>query len=257
MSFNIRYGTADDGANAWPARRDLAVATILAFGPDLLGTQETLAFQRDELAQALPEFATVAAGRDDGGDRGEMMAVFYRRERFDLLDAGHVWLSDTPDVPGSRSFGNTLPRMATWLVLRARSAPERTILFVNTHFDHQSEPSRVASARQLRAFVDARLVDVPVVVTGDFNTGPDSPSHALLVGDGRLRDTLREAHPDPTGPEGTFHGFRGEAALARIDWILASDAFTTRSAGIDRSRGPDGRWPSDHFPVTAVLELRR
>src|SRR5687768_1547994 len=138
MSFNIRYGTAPDGENHWSKRKDFLVETIQAFDPDLLGTQETLADQRDFLAAKLPGHESFAAGRDDGRDRGEMAALFFRKDRYQKLDGGHFWLSDSPDKPGSKGWDAALPRIATWVKLKDRlDAAAPPVFFLNTHFDHR------------------------------------------------------------------------------------------------------------------------
>ena len=152
MSFNVRYGTADDGDDAWPHRRGHVVATITAAGPDLLGTQECLAFQREELAAALPAFAVIGVGRDDGNEAGEMCASFYRRDRFDLLDHGTFWLSETPDEVASRGWDAALPRIATWLRLRDRPSG-RELLWLNTHFDHRGAEARLESLTLLHRWL--------------------------------------------------------------------------------------------------------
>src|SRR5690242_18659922 len=115
MSYNIRYGTAPDGENHWDRRKDFLAETIRVFAPDLLGTQETLAAQRDLLAEKLPEYDHLGVGREDGRDQGEMAALFYKRDRFEKLGGGHFWLSETPDKPGSKSWDSALPRMVTWV----------------------------------------------------------------------------------------------------------------------------------------------
>ena len=261
MSFNIRYGTARDGENAWPLRRDAVVDVIHSFAADLLGTQETLAFQRDELLEAFPGFAAVAAGRDDGREQGEMAALFYDRERFEPLDSGHLWLSETPHVSGSRGWDAALPRIATWVKLRDQTAPQdKPILFLNTHFDHVGHVARLESARLIRRSLGELGTDCRVVVTGDFNTAEGSPPHAALfatAGEGPpLIDTFRAFAPTPTELEGTFSGFDPAAiAGARIDWIGCSHNCQIVTAGIDRTVAA-GRTPSDHWPVTAVLAPR-
>src|SRR6478735_1787061 len=121
MSFNIRYGTARDGDNHWDKRKDFLATTITAFDPDLLGTQETLAFQRDFLTEKLKGHAAFGAGRDDGKDRGEMAALFYRTARFEKLAGGHFWLSETPDRVGSKGWDAALPRIASWVKLKDRT----------------------------------------------------------------------------------------------------------------------------------------
>src|SRR4051794_4672946 len=136
MTFNIRYGTADDGANHWDKRKEFLIETIKTFGPDLLGTQETLGFQRDYLAEHLPGHGVLGVGRDDGKEKGEMMALYYKKDRFTKLDEGHFWLSESPQTAGSKSWDSSLPRMATWVKLKDRkNEPTPPILFLNTHFD--------------------------------------------------------------------------------------------------------------------------
>ena len=123
MSYNIRYGTANDGENHWDKRRVFLIDTIRQFDPDLLGTQETLGFQRDYLAKALPTYEVLGVGRDDGAEKGEMTALYFKRDRFEKLDGGHFWLSETPEIPASKSWDTALTRMATWVRLRDRRNP--------------------------------------------------------------------------------------------------------------------------------------
>ncbi len=258
MSFNIRYGTARDGDNAWPHRRQAVFGVIRDFGPDILGTQETLAFQLDELLEAFPSFAAVAAGRDDGREAGEMAAVLYDRDRFEPLDSGHLWLSETPAVPGSRGWDAALPRIATWVKLRDQTVPQDApILFLNAHFDHVGERARLESARLIRRSLATLGVGCRLVVTGDFNAAEASPPYAALFADAeagtKLLDTLRVAVPQATGPEGTFNGFvPSNTAGERIDWIGCSADWRVVAASIDHTVVA-GRTPSDHWPVTAVL----
>lgn len=258
MSFNIRYGSARDGDNVWDNRKEFVIETIRAFGPDLLGTQETLKFQRDYLAAALPEYECLGVGRDDGKDKGEMMAVYFRRDRFEKVDAGHFWLSETPDVVGSRSWDTSLPRMATWLRLQDRRHPGAAdIVFINTHFDHRGREARKNSARLLRRRAQKQS-DCRVIITGDFNAAVGSPPYQALFGIAQERpsplvDSRAVLHA-ATDQDGTFSGFeRANTSGARIDWIAVSRDWTVQSATIDRT-ARNGRTPSDHYPVTAVLK---
>ncbi len=260
MSFNVRYGTARDGDNHWDKRKDFLAATITAFDPDLLGTQETLAFQRDFLAEKLKGHTAFGAGRDDGKEAGEMAALFYRTSRFEKTAGGHFWLSETPDRVGSKGWDAALPRIATWVKLKDRTTPAAPpLLFLNTHFDHMGKKARHESAKLIRAKVAELGVGCRVVVTGDFNAGEGSDPYTALFGPAGdrpspLADTFRLAHPVRGKAEGTFNGFDPAAtAGARIDWIGASRDWQVREAGIDRTT-KDGRTPSDHFPVTARLQ---
>jgi endonuclease/exonuclease/phosphatase family metal-dependent hydrolase len=262
MSFNIRYGTAPDGLDAWEHRREFVLETVNAFDPDVLGTQECLRFQADYLAANLPGYAVVGAGRDDGGDAGEMCAIFYRADRFKKLDQGHFWLSETPEAVGSRGWDAALPRMATWVKLRARGDTLGAFVVVNTHFDHAGAEARLESARLVSAETWSIRSGSPAIVMGDFNSPADStagrPYMELLTGVGdstrMLVDTYRATHPEPSPNEGTFNAFRGLIDGARIDWILATPGIEVLEGGIDR-RHRRGTYPSDHFPVTAVLRI--
>ncbi|MBU6239658.1 MAG: endonuclease/exonuclease/phosphatase family protein [Planctomycetes bacterium] len=259
MSFNIRYGTANDGVNRWENRRTALIETVTRFNPDLLGTQETLAFQRDYLLQQLSGFQTVAAGRDDGKESGEMAALFYRKERFEAIEFGHFWLSETPDQIGSKGWDAALPRIATWVKLRDRKAPDaRPILFLNTHFDHKGRKARAESASLIRAKLQEIGAECRWIVTGDFNADPKDVTYANLFAQSDassrlLTDTLRVVQPTPQSNEGTFSGFDAkQTGGPRIDWIGCSDHFIVQAAEIVRD-AMDGRTPSDHFPVTSVI----
>jgi endonuclease/exonuclease/phosphatase family metal-dependent hydrolase len=263
MSFNIRYGTAKDGENHWERRKEFLVQTVQAFDPDLLGTQETVGFQRDYLAQQLPGYDYLGVGRNDGRDSGEMMALYFKKSRFEQLAGGHFWLSETPDQAGSKSWDSSLPRMVTWIKLRDRRRPEtRPILFLNTHFDHLGEQARIESARLLRRQTLALGQGCSVIATGDFNAGEDSQPYRALFGQvedqaSPLVDAFRIAHPEAGPNEGTFSGFQADSIRgARIDWIGISRDWQVMRAEIDRTTR-DGRTPSDHFPVTAVLRANR
>lgn len=254
MSFNIRYGTADDGDDAWPNRRALVLDVIRAFDPEVLGIQEALAFQIDQLAGALPGHEVIGVGRDDGARAGEFSAILVARARFEIVASGTFWFSDTPEAPGSMSWGNRIPRISTWARLRDRDTGRRFSVY-NVHWDHESQPSRERSAALLLERIAARADSAePVLVTGDFNAGEANPAFRMLVESDAiaLRDTYRDLHPNATDT-GTFNGFEGLRGGDKIDAVLASEGWCTRGAEIVRT-AEDGRYPSDHFPVAAVVE---
>jgi endonuclease/exonuclease/phosphatase family metal-dependent hydrolase len=259
MTFNVRYGTAKDGPNHWELRKERCAARVIAFAPDLLGVQEALAFQRDFLLSKLPGFAAVGVAREDGAEGGEFSALLYRTERFALVDSGTFWLSETPDVPGSKSWDSSLPRIATWARLRERPSG-RELLALNTHFDHRGRTARLEAARMIRAFVAAKGGRLPVIVTGDLNSGPGSEPLRVLLEPQPDRLLLLDAYGQaragaPDANDGTAHGFREGASGRRIDWILHTAHFDVREALIDRTHeGP--LFPSDHYPVGAVLSWR-
>lgn len=257
MSFNIRYGTAEDGDDHWQHRADLVTETILAADPDLIGLQEALRFQLDELGAALPAYGEIGVGRDDGREAGEYAAIFYRTDRLHPVAQGTFWLSDTPDVPGSATWGNNITRICTWARFEDMQSGHRFVVY-NVHFDHESQPSRVESARLVLQRAREAQPPLPAIVLGDFNAGEDNPARTVFLGDGaapsaglHFLDSYRTVH-SRSDQEGTFNGFRGDTSGERIDAILVSPSWQVRSANILHTER-NGRYPSDHFPVTALL----
>lgn len=259
MSFNIRYGTAKDGDNHWSLRKDMLFDVVRERDADLVGLQEALAFQIDELIAAVPGYAVIGVGRDDAAKAGEFSAILFRRDRFRVADAGTFWFSDTPEVPGSKTWGNNITRICTWARFIDRDG--RGFYHYNLHLDHESQPSRERSAALLRQRIDARAHPAdPVVVTGDFNVGEKNPALSALTAPAAtgaaafLIDTFRVLHPDET-VVGTFTGFKfGETAGDKIDYVLVQPGADVLSAEIVRISRND-RYPSDHFPVVARVRL--
>jgi len=264
MSFNIRYGTADDGDDSWPLRATFVAEVIDSVAPDVLGLQEALRFQLDELRTALPGYGEIGVGRDDGYEAGEYAAILFRRDRLAVRDSGTFWFSDTPSLPGSVSWGNRITRICTWAAFEDARTGRRFSVY-NVHLDHESQESRERSAGLLAARLAARPVADPVIVLGDFNAGADNPAREFLIGAGmavpadsgaaspHLVDTFHALHPDAPA-DGTFNAFRGDSTGPRIDAILVSADWSVLRAGIVKSRRGE-RYPSDHFPVTALLDL--
>ena len=256
MTFNLRVRTRLDGRNIWDRRRDLVVERVRAFDPDLFGTQEGLDSMESFLHAQLCDYTFQGVGRDDGKQGGEMCGIFFRTARFELLESGHFWLSETPEIPGSHGWGELYPRLVMWVKLRPRAGGPAFCWF-NTHFDVWSRRARTRSAELLLARMHHIAGHEPCIVTGDFNTTPSSAAYRTLTAERQppaatLHDVFRAAHPIPTRQEGTVHFFTGWRGGQRMDWILASTHFVTRAAEIDHTRGPHG-YPSDHFPMTANL----
>ena len=248
MSFNVRVPVEQDGLDAWPHRKDFLVDVVAKARPDVLGTQELKRVQGEYLLAHLPDYAWFGTDRRGGRD-DEYMGVFYRRDRLRIIELGNFWLSDTPAVPGSISWGHPLPRMVTWGLFESK-ADGRRFYLLNTHFPYRAEDegARTKGAEAIAAFVAKLPTEVPVVLTGDFNTVPESAAHTVLT---RALADVRTAARSVTGPEATFHGFTGRADR-RIDWILARGVTPLRVRTEDVQRG--GRFPSDHFPVIADFD---
>ncbi len=272
MSFNIRYGTADDGPNHWRHRREAVVGLIDRRGEDFIGLQEALRFQIDEIVSGVPRYAFVGVGRDDGKDAGEFSAILYDTNAWkpDPQHSGTFWLSDTPAVVASTSWGNGITRICTYarferIGQKQDDGEPKAIWVFNAHLDHRSQPSRERSAALIaRRIADRAYPDEPVVLTGDFNAGEASTAIAYLRGeadvDGArtpapLVDSFRVAHPDATDV-GTFCGFDPKNTGGdKIDYVFVQPGASVIDAAIVRDAvpGEDGRAPSDHFPVTARL----
>lgn len=264
MTFNIRFGTANDGENHWNKRHEYVFETIRRYSPDIIGMQEVLKFQLDALKEALPRYEAFGVGRDDGKQKGEYSAILYDHERLERLDGGTFWFSDTPEKVCSTSWGNDLCRICTWARFHDRKTGHNFYHF-NVHLDHRSANSRLLSADLVIRRIDERSPADPVFLTGDFNTGEDtSPIRlikaspvALKASDApvKLVDTYRVKHPD-VKDIGTFNSFKGERTGPKIDYIFTPEtAFEILDADIARD-AYHGHYPSDHFPVWAKLRFK-
>lgn len=247
MTFNVRLLTDVDGPNQWRYRRDLAAAMIRRQDPDVIGTQELFAEQGDDLVARLPQFAWFGEGRH-GGRGDEHMGVFYRRDRLSVVESGNFWLSDTPDVPGSISWGHPYARMVTWALFE-RVADHRRFYLFNTHLPYREEDgdARLRGVKAIMARVAALPKDIPVIVTGDFNNDPIGPVYGAIAA--RLTDAWIAA-PRRAGPDGTFHDFTGTPDQ-RIDWIFFRGLRALHARTVTTHRG--ALYPSDHFPVVTTF----
>ncbi len=252
MTFNLRYASPNP-PNAWPQRRPVMSRCIRDLAPDVIGTQEGLYGQLKDLATDLPDYAWIGLGRD-GGSRGEFMAVFYRRDRLEPVAVDHFWLSATPEVVGSSTWGNSNRRMVTWVRFRERGTA-REFSFWNTHLDHQVELARQKGAALIVDRVRKLETGLPVLLVGDFNSAAgESNSYEILL-KGGFADTWPLARLRVNEKLNTFHGYGAPVEGAqRIDWILARGTLSVEKTEIVTC-SENGQRPSDHFPVVAWLML--
>jgi endonuclease/exonuclease/phosphatase family metal-dependent hydrolase len=249
MTFNVRTTIGvNDGPEAWPKRRDLFIATIRAAHPDVMGTQELSQMQGDYVVSKLPGYAWFGIDRQ-GGHNDEHMGVFYRRDRLDLVRQGNFWLSETPDVVASNTWHTPFPRMVTWGLFEDKATAKRFYLF-DTHFPYRDEDEaiRTKEAHVLLDQIGTIATDgLPVVLTGDFNTTPGSDAYKLISA--RMTD-IRKAAPKVSGPDETFHNWTGKADK-RIDWMFETGFAPLSDTTLTTHRST--LYPSDHFPVLAIL----
>ncbi len=251
MSFNIRTSSADDGENSWGFRAEPAARLVTSREPDIIGLQEAQPDQVAFFAERLPAYRYIGRSRDAAPGAGEAIPLFFHTGRWALDEREHgtFWLSDTPDVPGSKSWGNNLPRIVTWARLVHRQSG-RALYVYNLHLDHESENARIRSAELVRRRVATRGYPDPVVVMGDFNAEPGSAVlQALLEGS---EPGLRDSYAPGGSGDGTFHAFSGERDGPRIDFILVSAQVEVLDASILHD-DENGAYPSDHFAVLASV----
>jgi endonuclease/exonuclease/phosphatase family metal-dependent hydrolase len=251
-TYNLRNSGADDGPNAWPARKDMVKALIRYHEFDILGTQEGLPDQIADLAH-MEEFDHVGVGRDDGKGAGEHSAIFFRKSRFSLLGKGDFWLSETPDRPSFGWDARCCHRLVSWARLRDRSS-SRVLFVFSLHFDHEGELARRASADLVLRKIAEIARGEPAICVGDFNSTPETVQMQTMAK--AMRDAFRVSKAPPYGPGGTFNGFHRDAApTERIDYIFVDRYFDVlKYAALSDSL--DQRYPSDHFPVVARVVFK-
>lgn len=249
-TFNIRMGGADQGDRAWPERKELVAETIRKINPELLGIQEAFNYQIKDLLKALPDYTSIGVGRDDGKDGGEFSPIFYRKTDFEVLDSGTFWLSETPQKPGSMSWQTACTRVCTWAKLKRKSTDDHLVLF-NTHWDHRSQEARINSADLMLKWVN-KYPESQVILMGDFNATETNPAILKLTAAGFTNCYLSLHQAEEH--RGTHHPWNGKGSPAgTIDHIFVSPKPKIQKAWIERHHnGP--QWPSDHFPVTAVIQ---
>lgn len=258
VSFNIRC-TTNDGTNSWPLRRQVFFDEVNRMAPAIIGFQEVRPDQYQDIVERLKrDFDFVGVGRDDGKNAGERALVAYDKHRFKKIKTGNFWFSETPEVPGSKSWDAAITRVCTWVRLKDK-ATRREFLYVNTHFDHKGVVARENSSRMLVERLPDLAKGKPIILTGDFNLHEDSAAYTNLMNRKAgvkpwLLDSYRELHPTRSAEESTFNGFKGITRGSRIDFIFHTPELKPVSATIERVL-PQGRHASDHYAITAVLEF--
>ncbi|GAA5506683.1 endonuclease/exonuclease/phosphatase family protein [Novipirellula caenicola] len=251
MTYNIRYLNPNDGPDHWDHRVDAVAETIKS--ADIIGLQEATRKQIDDLANRLPEFQWYGVGRSDGKDGGEFSPVFWRRDQFDVTRKGTFWLGPDPQAVGKNAWGANLPRICSWVEIQSKHNATQMLL-MNTHFDHQSATARENSAKLMRTKAAELRGQLPVVMMGDLNATPDSPPLKNLLaetGEGvTFLDASKLSKSEPTGPRGTFNGFKAIRADFKIDFILLSDRRidVVNHQTLD-PKTENGRFASDHLPI--------
>ncbi len=249
-TFNIRYDNPKDGYHQWSNRRPIVQDFLRYEAPDFIGLQEALKHQIEAIATAMPGYAWIGVGRDDGVDQGEFSPIFYQAERWKLLDNGTFWLSESPTSP-SKSWDAALPRICTFGKFQDRASGEVVFVF-NTHYDHKGTEARAQSSQVIVSQIRQISGGNKTVLMGDFNSLPEKPAIQEIL-EAQLKDAFTEALIR-YGSVGTYNDFDLQKVPEnRIDYIFYSADWQCTRYGVD-SRVIEGRYLSDHFPVIVHLE---
>jgi endonuclease/exonuclease/phosphatase family metal-dependent hydrolase len=252
IQYNIRMSTEADGENAWPLRKEKVTGLLRFHEADIFNVQEALPEQMDDLTTLMPEFDHVGVGRDDGVRKGEHMAVFYKKDRFQKIKDGMFWLSQTPEKPGL-GWDAVCNRTVTWILLKDKITKKSFYVF-DTHFDHRGNTAREESSKLiLKKIKEINKENLPLILTGDLNLTPtSSPVKQILT---QLNDAQDKTLTPHYGPLNTSGGFDVKVLRAKIDYIFINDGVTVlRHGHLTDSFGLS--YPSDHIPVLAEVRIK-
>ncbi len=250
-TFNIRYDNKNDSGNLWVDRKPYVAGLIKFHDFDIVGTQEVLKNQLDDLAGLLTGYEHVGVGRDDGKDKGEHVPIFFKKDKFTAVQHGNFWLSETPEKPGP-GWDARLNRICTWVLLQDKQSKKRFYVF-NVHFDHQGIQARKESSKLMISKMKSLAGNNPVVLTGDFNGDHQSEWYLTIANSNMVHDALKDV-AQPYFNNGSFNSFgKSLAHHSVIDHIFLSKDFTAVKWGV-LTDSYQGKYPSDHFPV--VVDVR-
>lgn len=252
MTYNIRYDNPNDGENQWKNRKQHLADFITKQSPDFLGIQEGLQNQVEELAENCKTYNWIGASRDDGNNKGEFAPIFYQKNKFTLLETGTFWLSETPNIIGTKGWDAALPRVATWAKFEVKLTGKR-LLIINTHFDHKGYSARIKSARLvLNKINELKSSNELVILLGDFNITPHDEVYRMLTQNSGFADTKDISKYPALGSIGTFNNFQNSHQQKRIDYIFTPPLTNILSYQVFQPKY-DGKQLSDHYPV--MIEL--
>ncbi|UYQ92059.1 endonuclease/exonuclease/phosphatase family protein [Chitinophaga horti] len=254
-TYNVRFDNPRDSGNLWKDRKAALINLVRFHDFDIFGTQEGFKSQLDDIVHALPAYERYGKGRDNGMDAGEHSAIFFKKDKFKLLDKGDFWLSETPDKPGKGWDATCCNRICSWVYLQD-VASKKKFYFFNVHYDHQGQVARRESSKLILAKIAAIAGKTPAILTGDFNAKPDSEPYQLLATSKSIKDTYSMVKV-PYANNSSYNGFgRDLDGEGVIDHIFVTPQFSVYKWGILTDTYV-GKFPSDHFPVLTVVELKK
>lgn len=252
-TFNVRYDNPSDTGNLWINRAPVVANLIRFHDFDVFGTQEGLKNQLDDISHALPQYSRYGIGRNDGKESGEFSAIYYKKDKFRLLKKGDFWLSQTPDKPSLGWDATCCNRICSWIYLQDMQSRKKFYVF-NVHFDHQGKIARIESGKLVLQKIREIAGREPALLTGDLNGDHTSEWYQTLANSGILKDTYRGVQ-HPYINNSSFNAFGNSVnGMSVIDHIFMSKHFSAKKWGI-LTDSYHGKFPSDHFPVVAVVSL--
>ncbi len=245
-TYNLRMDTPRDGLNAWEHRKENVNGLIRFHDFDIVGTQEGFHHQLLDITAA-GDYDYVGVGRDDGMNKGEHSAIVYKENRFEVLDSGNFWLSESPETP-SYGWDAKIRRICSWAKFRDKEAGKE-FFFFSVHYDHQAKVARRNSSLLMLSKIKEIAGDMPTFSVGDFNAKPSDEPIQIFYEDNYLKDAYLISQAKPYGTEGTFNTFKIDAPMKnRIDYIWVTKDITIEKYGV-LNDVHYGHFPSDHFPV--------
>lgn len=253
-SYNLRFDNKNDIGNLWQDRLPFVANLIRYHDFDVFGTQEALPHQLEDVVKALPQYARYGKGRDDGSDKGEHSAVFYKKDKFLLLQSGDFWLSETPDKPGLGWDATCCNRICSWVYLQDKKSKKK-FYFFNVHFDHEGKVARLESSKLILQKIKEIAKGAPAILTGDFNADRKTEPYQIIANSGIVRDTYNDVQY-PYENNSSFSGFKRDfKSTDIIDHIFVTQQWKATKWGV-LTDTYFGKFPSDHFPVAVVLTLK-
>ncbi|MDR2622869.1 MAG: metallophosphoesterase [Dysgonamonadaceae bacterium] len=254
MTFNIRNDNPGDGTDNWQYRKDVAAEMIKEYDVDLLGTQEVLVNQLNDLKERLPLYAAIGVGRADGKEAGEYSAIFYKKDKFEAEKSGNFWLSETPEVAGSKGWDGACERIATWAVLREKQS-NKQFFIINTHLDHIGKTARLEGVKLIMERAKTESRGLPIIITGDFNASPESEVIRQVLAGKKFFET-RLLAPSVPKINSTYHGFGKAPAEEReiIDYVFVTGGVKVNTYTIVPEKR-NNIYLSDHTPVCVKIML--
>lgn len=252
ITYNIRYNNPADGENSWPLRKNSVNNIFQQYQADVWCLQEVLHSQLIDIQPLLSTYSWVGVGRDDGKEAGEYAPIFYKTDKYQLINSGTFWLSPTPTIAGSKGWDAALPRICTWVELKDKSS-HKIFRVYNTHFDHQGKKARKESVKLILANIRMLADSLPILLAGDLNSEPCSKAYKMVLCNKKygFKDSYQKQ-----AKQCTFTGFKVNGSICkRLDFIFYNPSFhLVQYQIIQDTRG--SYYPSDHLPVMAVFTLK-